>query len=79
MGRDGGDEDEFHHLANYALRQLLAEYHDICERILDEQEIDVGVLAYRKGSRNVDAQPHFRLRNLRNSREDVGFGRRACS
>ena len=30
------------------LRRLLAEYHDICERILDEQEIDVGLWAYRK-------------------------------
>src|SRR5262245_36561548 len=31
------------------LRRLLAEYHDICERILDEQEIDAGLWAYRKG------------------------------
>ena len=30
------------------LRRLLAEYHDICERLLDEQEIDVGLWAYRK-------------------------------
>jgi hypothetical protein len=30
------------------LRRLLAEYHDICERILDEQEIDAGLWAYRK-------------------------------
>lgn len=30
------------------LRRLLAEHHDICERILDEQEIDVGLWAYRK-------------------------------
>ena len=30
------------------LRRLLAEYHDICERILDEQEIDLGLWAYRK-------------------------------
>ena len=30
------------------LRRLLAEYHDICEKILDEQEIDVGLWAYRK-------------------------------
>ena len=30
------------------LRRHLAEYHDICERILDEQEIDVGLWAYRK-------------------------------
>jgi hypothetical protein len=28
---------------------LLAEYHDICERILDEHEIDAGLWAYRKG------------------------------
>jgi hypothetical protein len=30
------------------LRRLLAEYHDICERILDEHEIDAGPWAYRK-------------------------------
>ena len=31
-----------------ALRRLLAEHHDICERILDEHEIEAGLLAYRK-------------------------------
>jgi hypothetical protein len=30
------------------LRHLLAEYHDICERILDEHEIVAGLLAYRQ-------------------------------
>jgi hypothetical protein len=30
------------------LRRLLADYHDICERILDEQEIEVGLWAYKK-------------------------------
>jgi hypothetical protein len=30
------------------LRRLLAEHHDICERILDEQEMDAGLWAYRK-------------------------------
>ena len=30
------------------LRRLLAEYHDICERILDEHEIDAGLWAYRQ-------------------------------
>jgi predicted SpoU family rRNA methylase len=29
-------------------RRLLAEYHDTCERILDEQEIEVGLWAYKK-------------------------------
>jgi|ERR1700737_2578413 hypothetical protein len=33
---------------NTPLRRLLAEYHDICERILDEHEIDAGLWAYRK-------------------------------
>ena len=32
------------------LRRLLAEYHDTCERILDEQEIEVGLWAYKKRS-----------------------------
>ena len=32
-----------------SLRRLLAEYQDICERILDEHEIDAGLWAYRKG------------------------------
>jgi hypothetical protein len=30
------------------LRRLLAEYHDTCEKILDEQEIEVGLWAYKK-------------------------------
>jgi hypothetical protein len=30
------------------LRRLVAEYHDICERILDEDDIDAGLWAYRK-------------------------------
>ena len=32
------------------LRRLLAEYQDVCERILDEQEIDAGLWAYRMGA-----------------------------
>jgi hypothetical protein len=31
------------------LRRLLGEHHDVCERILDEQEMDAGLWAYRKG------------------------------
>ena len=31
------------------LRRLLAEYHDLCEQILDEHDIVAGILAYRKG------------------------------
>jgi hypothetical protein len=31
------------------LRRLLGAYHDICERILDEREIEVG-LAYQRGA-----------------------------
>lgn len=30
------------------LRRLLAQYHDICEKILDEHEIDAGLWAYRQ-------------------------------
>lgn len=30
------------------LRRLLAEYHDTCEKILDEQEIEIGLWAYKK-------------------------------
>ena len=30
------------------LRRLLAEYHDTCEKILDEEEIEVGLWAYKK-------------------------------
>jgi len=33
------------------LRRLLSKYHDICERILDEHEIEVGLWAYRRGPR----------------------------
>jgi hypothetical protein len=37
------------------LRRLLAEYHDTCERILDEQEIGVGLWAYKKRSQGLQA------------------------
>ena len=30
------------------LRRILAEYHDTCEKILDEQEIEIGLWAYKK-------------------------------
>lgn len=35
------------------LRHLLAEYHDTCERILDEREIEVGLWAYKKRSQGL--------------------------
>ena len=34
------------------LRRLLAEHHEICERILDEQEMDAGLWVYRKRAEN---------------------------
>ncbi len=33
------------------LRRLLSQYHQICERVLDEQDIEVGLWAYRRGVR----------------------------
>jgi hypothetical protein len=33
------------------LRRLLSQHQDICERILDEQEIEVGLWAYKRGFR----------------------------
>jgi len=33
------------------LRRLLSQYHDICERILDQREIEVGLWAYKRRSR----------------------------
>jgi hypothetical protein len=33
------------------LRRLLAEYQDICERILDEHDLDAGLWAYRKAQK----------------------------
>ena len=33
------------------LRRLLSTYHDICERLLDEQELEEGLWAYKQGSR----------------------------
>lgn len=33
------------------LRRLLSQYHDICERILDEHEIEEGLWAYKRGTR----------------------------
>ena len=56
------------------LRHLLAEYHDICERILDEHEIVAGVMADRITAPTPSIP--LRPRHLRNSREGVGFGRR---
>src|SRR3989337_2039394 len=34
------------------LRRLLSEYQSICERILDEQDIEVGLWAYKSGARS---------------------------
>jgi hypothetical protein len=39
------------------LRRLLSEYHDLCERILDEQEIKVGLWAYQKRTQRRRRQP----------------------
>ena len=33
------------------LRRLLSEYQNICERILDEHDIEVGLWAYKRGQR----------------------------
>jgi len=33
------------------LRRLLSKYHDICERILDQREIEEGLWAYKRGTR----------------------------
>jgi hypothetical protein len=33
------------------LRRLLSEYQNICERILDEHDIEVGLWAYKRSSR----------------------------
>jgi hypothetical protein len=33
------------------LRRLLSEHREICERILDEQEIEIGLWAYKKDTR----------------------------
>jgi hypothetical protein len=41
------------------LRRLLAEHHDICERILDEQEMDAGLWAYRKRAEKRRARRAF--------------------
>ena len=37
------------------LRRLLGQYHEICERILDEQDIEIGLWAYRRSPRCKDA------------------------
>lgn len=34
------------------LRRLLSEYRDVCERILDEHEIEVGLWAYKRAARH---------------------------
>jgi hypothetical protein len=41
------------------LRRLLSEYQNICERILDEHEIEVGLWAYKRGSRR-QRRPAYR-------------------
>jgi len=41
------------------LRHLLAEYHDTCERILDEQEIEVGLWAYKKRPQGLRRRSSF--------------------
>jgi hypothetical protein len=49
------------------LTHLLAEYHDICERLLDEHEIVACLLAYRKEPRNADAQRPLKKSRLRSA------------
>ena len=54
--KDWDETTEFRTRANIrpitALRRLLSQHQQICERILDEQEIEVGLWAYKKrGSR----------------------------
>ena len=39
------------------LRRLLSEYHTICERILDEREIEDGLWAYRRRSQTRRTRP----------------------
>lgn len=33
------------------LRRLLSQHHQICERILDEQDIEIGLWAYRRAAK----------------------------
>ena len=42
-----------------SLRCLLSEYQNICERILDEHEIEIGLWAYKRGSRR-QRRPAYR-------------------
>jgi hypothetical protein len=39
------------------LRRRLGEYHNICERILDEQEIEVGLWASQRGTQKRRGRP----------------------
>lgn len=39
------------------LRRLLNQYHDICERILDEHDIEIGLWAYKKGNQRRSPSP----------------------
>jgi hypothetical protein len=41
------------------LRRRLSEYRNICERILDEHEIEVGLWAYKRGSRRQRRRASF--------------------
>ena len=53
--RDWDETTEFRTRANIRpitpLRRLLNQHQQICERILDEQDIEVGLWAYARGSR----------------------------
>jgi hypothetical protein len=44
---------------NTPLRRLLNQYHDICERILDEHDIEIGLWAYRKGIQRRSPSRHL--------------------
>jgi hypothetical protein len=39
------------------LRRLLSEHQNLCERILDEREIEVGLWAYQRGAKKRKPQP----------------------
>ena len=56
------------------LRRLLAEYHGICERILDEHEIDAVFGPTEKEFRGAAVQRLFKIHHLRDTRAGVGFG-----
>jgi hypothetical protein len=61
------------------LRRLLNQYHDICERILDQRAIEEGLWAYKRGTRRrLRSAPFLLPPSLRKPRHNLQMTHGHC-